>query len=365
MAGLKNYYASTNSSIGFKTINESLLDQLDLVYVLKGGTRYIKSSFMRKIGIVFMECDIDLEYYHCPNDNYAIEGLIAPALKFAIIDEHFPHIIKTDQVSPEFKVINLNIYQDNWSIFRFSQEIVKLKKGISESLRSAYQELEEAKYFFDKMDTLIQQANDDEHREQVLKSLIEAVFQDHHLDKMPQNIKERFFGTITPKGPVNFIENITEDMEKRILIKGRNGNDKSTLLKKIGKVGEERGFSIEYYPCGFIPTKMDMVIIPEIKVALINTTSPHQVDPYRKGDVVIDIDEYFLNRNVMEMNRDKFDYLSVEYENKLTKATNYLSAAKDLNDQLERSYVNFNDEALNKERNKVIQHIFSIIECTK
>ncbi|MGQ0517369.1 hypothetical protein ACT453_45340, partial [Bacillus sp. D-CC] len=66
-------------------------------------------------------------------------------------------------------------------------------------------------------------------------------------------VKHRFLGAATPKGAVDFVPNLTEGLPHRYFIKGRPGSGKSTMLKKLAKEAEEKGFEVEVYHCGFDP----------------------------------------------------------------------------------------------------------------
>ena len=101
--------------------------------------------------------------------------------------------------------------------------------------------------------------------------LIEGFYRDIVLNKKA-DVRHRFLGAATPKGAVDFIPNITEGIQKRYFLKGRPGSGKSTMLKKIAKAAEQRGFDVEVYHCGFDPHSLDMVIVRE--VGLPSLTAP-------------------------------------------------------------------------------------------
>src|SRR5699024_4087415 len=95
--------------------------------------------------------------------------------------------------------------------------------------------------------------------DQITAELIEACFGKMKLNKQA-DVLHRYLGAATPKGAVDFVPNITADIGKRYFLKGRAGSGKSTMLKKIATVGQEKGFDIEIYHCGFDPDSLDMII---------------------------------------------------------------------------------------------------------
>ncbi len=98
----------------------------------------------------------------------------------------------------------------------------------------------------------------------------------------------RFFGTLTADGAVNYIDELTEDIQKRYFIKGRPGTGKSTFLKRLSAGAREQGFDIEEYYCSFDKNSLDMVVIRELSVCVFDSTSPHEKFPERQTDEILD-----------------------------------------------------------------------------
>lgn len=97
-----------------------------------------------------------------------------------------------------------------------------------------------------------------------------------------------FFGASTPEKPINYINNLTDDLKKRYFIKGRPGTGKSTFLKKLRTAALERGFDTETYYCSFDPQSLDMVVIRELSVCVFDSTAPHEMFPQQETDEILD-----------------------------------------------------------------------------
>lgn len=67
--------------------------------------------------------------------------------------------------------------------------------------------------------------------DRLTKETIHMLFDGKGLDS-PGTEVHRFFGAATVDGNVNYIPEVTKDIPKRYLIKGRPGTGKSTFLKK-------------------------------------------------------------------------------------------------------------------------------------
>jgi MoxR-like ATPase len=107
------------------------------------------------------------------------------------------------------------------------------------------------------------------------------------MEKKSCKIRHLFPGGNTTKGFYSYYDYILGQQEatKIICLKGGPGVGKSTYMKRIGKVMEEEGFDIEYMHCSSDPNSLDGVVITDIKVALLDGTAPHVVDPKNPGAV--------------------------------------------------------------------------------
>ena len=356
--GIKNFYAGSNSSQGFYSLYEQATSELDRVYILKGGPGTGKSSFMRKIGLVLMDKGLDLEYLHCSSDNKSIDGIIIPKIKVGIFDGTAPHIIEPKYPGVVETMIDLGAFRNDAYLAKFKSTIISLTNDISTNFKAAYQTMKEAKEIHLKKEDIYLSSMDFEKANVITEDLMRSIFTPpFEKDKNPK-VTKRFFGAATPNGAVNFIDNITEDLSKRYIIKGRPGSGKSTLMKKIGRHAEAEGLSVEYYPCAFDPNSIDMVIIPSLSVAIVDGTAPHVVDPYRLNDIVVDMFRLCMDTSIEETHKKEIGELNMAYQTKMTLATNFLSEAKRLHDRLEDYYKQSMDfEKVNKKREEVLQEI--------
>jgi hypothetical protein len=361
MATVKNFYAGSNSSQGFYSLYDQATNDLDRLYILKGGPGTGKSTFMRKIGIVLMDKGFDLQYLHCSSDNKSIDGIIIPKLKVGIVDGTAPHIIEPKYPGVVEKVIDLGNFRNDAYLAQFKNIIISLTNDISTNFKAAYNTMQKAKGIHLKKEEIYIGSMSFEKANNVTKDLVRSIFDQPFEKEANPKITKRFFGASTPKGAVNFIDNITEDITRRFIIKGRPGSGKSTLMKKIGSHAESHGLSVEYYPCAFDPNSMDMVIIPSLSVAVVDGTAPHVVDPFRLNDVVVDMFRLCMDTSVEETYKEALGELNLSYQNKMTLATNFLSEAKRLHDRLEDYYKQSMDfEKVDKKREDVLHEILYI-----
>ncbi len=105
---------------------------------------------------------------------------------------------------------------------------------------------------------------------------------------------ERYFAAANTKdGFVSFFDEVFTDTEcdRVYILKGGPGVGKSTFMKKLGMLALEKGYETEYFHCSSDPQSLDGIIIRDKKVAVIDGTSPHAVEPKLAGarEIIVDL----------------------------------------------------------------------------
>jgi len=335
---IKNYFAGGNTARGFHNLYDSNLQDLDRLFILKGGPGTGKSSLMKKIGNEWLEKGYDVEFLHCSSDNNSIDGVLIPALKVGIVDGTAPHVIEPKAPGAVDEYINLGVAWNARALAAHKSTILKLTNQISQSFHKAYDTFKEALDIHDDWEKIYINSMDFKKADQLTTKLIDSFFGKMKLSKKSE-IRHRFLGAATPKGAVDYVPNLTEEIPKRYFIKGRPGSGKSTMLKKLAAVAEARGVDVEVYHCGFDPHSLDMVIFRELGIAIFDSTAPHEYFPSRDGDEIIDMYELLIAPGTDEIFEDIITKISTNYKNKMNEAISYLARAKELHDELEEIYI--------------------------
>lgn len=90
---------------------------------------------------------------------------------------------------------------------------------------------------------------------------------------------EFFAGTNTDKGFCGYLEHYFEDAERLFIIKGTPGSGKSTLMKRLARDCEEKGFTVWRILCSSDPESLDGIYLPLLKRGVADGTSPHVLEP--------------------------------------------------------------------------------------
>ena len=159
----------------------------------------------------------------------------------------------------------------------------------------------------------------------------------HRLEKAPL-CKERFFGASTPSGAMDYIENLTAGVSKRLfffyLLKGRPGTGKSTLLRKLAAASAERGLDTEIYSCAFDSGSLDMLLWPELDRCLFDSTAPHLYEPSRPNDEIIDMYAGCVRPGTDEEFAGALEDITGRYREAIRQGTEALAEAKQALDSL-------------------------------
>ncbi|MCX7922604.1 MAG: PRK06851 family protein [Clostridia bacterium] len=160
-------------------------------------------------------------------------------------------------------------------------------------------------------------------------------------------VKHLFPGGNTSLGFFSYYSNIItqEEADRFIIIKGGPGVGKSTFMKRIGEEMLKKGYDVEFLHCSSDNNSLDGVKIPGLKIAIIDGTAPHVVDPKSPGavDEILNFGE-FWNEDGIRIHKENIIKVSKEIGSTFNRAYKYLKAAYAV---YEDNAV-INGEALNK-----------------
>ncbi len=332
----RHYYVSGHTRIGYFSVLPEIVKKLDCLFIIKGLSKNKSNSLIKMLGNMFQEQGVVIDFLHSPSNNNHLEGIVIPKYKFAVIDSEPAKTL--DEKMDEHRSIYLNlknVYNDE--LLNSCQEImIQLEKERQFHINSAYQIFAEAKQYHQRKEDIYIKWMDFKKADAVCDKLKKTIFTDTKVKSGVQgNVEEIFFGAATPKGAVHFIEELTEGLEQRFIIKGRSGSGKSTLMRRIGSHAINQGLDVTYFLCGFDPSSVDMIIIPELKVAIIDGTAPHVINPTREKDQIIDMFELCINPVVEDKQMDEINKCETNYKAKMEQGTHHLLKASEVQNVLD------------------------------
>lgn len=139
-----------------------------------------------------------------------------------------------------------------------------------------------------------------------------------------------FPGGNTSLGFFSYYDNIiTQEEANRIfVIKGGPGVGKSTFMKRMGEKMQEMEYDVEYLHCSSDNNSLDGILIPKLKIAFIDGTSPHVVDPKSPGavDEILNFGKFWDGEGI-HAHKDDIIKTNKEIKYIFSRAYKYLKAA--------------------------------------
>ena len=87
---------------------------------------------------------------------------------------------------------------------------------------------------------------------------------------MKATIKGYFACANSSRGFCNYFDSNLQGLERLYILKGGPGTGKSTLMKEIGADFYDLGYDIEFIYCSSDPSSLDGVLIPALKVGIVD-----------------------------------------------------------------------------------------------
>ncbi|HML38305.1 MAG TPA: ATPase, partial [Bacillota bacterium] len=144
------------------------------------------------------------------------------------------------------------------------------------------------------------------------------------------NERHIFPGGNTSLGFFSYYDNIItqEEANRLFIIKGGPGVGKSTFMKRMGEELQNMGYAAEYLHCSSDNDSLDGVLIPKLKIAFIDGTSPHVVDPKSPGavDEILNFGEFWDEEGI-RAHKDDIIRINKEIKYIFSRAYKYIKAA--------------------------------------
>lgn len=360
---IRRVFPGGNTGYGFHSFYHYMIKpDATRIFCIKGGPGVGKSTFMKSIGEHFQNQGYDIEYHCCSSDNGSLDGVVIPALEVALLDGTAPHVVDPKNPGAVDEIIHLG---DNWdeSKLRENKEaILKTNARVGRLFAIAYASIREARVIIEEWESYVTESQNFGAVNNLTKEILQKTFVNTSEDysATPQN-RHLFASAITPQGPQTHFPSILQGIKTVVSLEGVPGSGKSTLINSIYQAAQQRGLYCEVYHRPIEPKKLDGVVIPALKSAVVNFGLPFAFSPSEipgaKEVISYDLSNY-LDCQIYNKYAVEVDAATARCRSAFNRGAQYISLAKAEHDVMEEYYIPAMDfEAINARRDEIIKRI--------
>lgn len=286
----KRYFLASYTGKGYVDFFKQTVDSLDYMYVLKSVPGNGRTNLLENIAAHFLAIGEEVDFIHRPTKADALHGIILRTRNLGIIDGTAPTVLEPILPYIDGEYVDLTQAVTSSQLEENKDKIRQLKKQQTDHYEQYTKTRAKIHSLHDDMEEFYSGQLDIPAANKLAMNMIESIFGTSIKDKV-STIEKRFFEANRDSDRIDFVEELTKECHKRYFITGGPGTGKSVLMKKISAAAIERGYDIEHYHCGLEPDSLDLIIIRELGFAAFDSTPPHERQPNREGDQVVDMSD--------------------------------------------------------------------------
>jgi len=338
-----HYFARGHTARGACYLYASAFRGLDRLWMLSGPRGTGKSTVIRRLAESLLDRGLHVQCFHSPLRPGELDGIIATDWNMGVVDEQACGGLP-ENVVREIVRVDFGEAVDDARLSGRRETALELEGRLAEAYAQAYDAFAAALRIHDEWEKFYIDSMDFAEADRIAEALIRELFAGREGGE-PSTGRDLFFGAATPQGAFDYIQALTAPMDRRIFVKGRPGSGKSTLLKKLAAASEKSGIQAQVFHCGFDPGSLDMLIFPELRTAIFDSTAPHEYFPDRAGDEVLDMYARVIKPGTDEAYAAELAAIRARYSAKMKEATSRLAEAEAVDAQWKALYTAATDFA--------------------
>lgn len=368
---LRKVFPGGNTCQGFFSYYDHIIEpDTTRIFVIKGGPGVGKSTFMKYIGEKMLELGYDVEHHCCSSDNNSLDGVCIPAIGVALMDGTAPHVVDPKNPGAVDEIIHLGDFWDEEKLVQNKELILKSNKRVGRLFKIAYNQLAEAKAIKDELDSYYAEATNMAGIYGIIHDIAKDILEDAEFQFVNEPKERHLFSTaFTPKGQAHYLETVLDGVEKLYYVTGEASAIGSEVVGTVAKAIHMHGLASEVFHCSFEPKAVDLVIIPDMKTAIIKEIPGIDIKiqdiPGLKKVKIKDLNQY-LDPDVLAVYDKEIKCARERLFSAIGRGISYIAAAKAEHDVMEEFYIPAMDfEAINAKREEILARILKYAEEIK
>ena len=314
----QSYYIGANTCLGFINCAKNRLDELNKLYIIKGGPGTGKSTFMKELATRAGTLGYTIEKYYCSSDPSSLDAVIIRELSLGVVDGTPPHKIEPACPGIKEELIDLGQFWNSAFLIKFKNEVEKHGKIKSSCFSSAYRYFKAASIIRDEEEAWLSACFDQVKAKKAIKRLMAAIKNGDEYEA--QNMQISAVG-MNGKSKLSTFEATSKILYSIIDKRGVS----SLLFNIILNEAKEKKLKtqISYDPL----MRIDAIFLPESKIAFTLSSSGKILNAER-----------FIIKDEYSALRQKLKFLKCLKEEIMTSAELELKEAKKHHFALESIY---------------------------
>lgn len=350
------YFLASNSSEGFVSYFGECYDPFDgwRTYIIKGGPGTGKSSFMKYLAVKAAEHGVKTELFPCSSDPNSLDAVIFPCMKLAVMDGTSPHTVEPKYPAVCESLLNFGDFWDNTEINKNKGDIIRLTLKNRALHKTASRYIKAAGIIAsDSLKTAAACTDFDKAEAFALSLCGKYIPKKQSLVGREWN---RFLSGITPLGTVSYADSVSQTLERCIIINDRIGSVSNTVMNRIRSYALDNGYEIITVKNFLLPSLLcDCIIIPSLSLGFMREYTYGHLSSHERRIHA----RRFISAESIGKSRERLRFNKKAVRELLLCASDTLSRAKAVHDELEACYVSAMDfEALTEFAQNTADRLF-------
>jgi hypothetical protein len=355
---IRQYFPGAITAQGYLSYWDSNLEDIEQLYILKGGPGTGKATLMRRIAKAMSEAGLETELLWCSSDAHSLDGVILREFSLAIMDGTAPHT--RDPVYPGIRevLVDLGRFWRRDVLKKYRREILSLTNENKRLFGEIYALLKKARDFEQRRRGLYTVRLDEEGMNAWLDRLVKEHLPGNGLPAEPN--RRRFYTVMAPQGLVSHFDELLEQGDRGCRFVTDDLTVGNKALRYLGAMAQGKGYGLWFVHDHREPEALSALFLPEMKALYyLNGEGPEAAGPGGDKYEAVELERWYYQ--TLNGRQDlEAEFLATAIEDARQRAWKLMTANKKVHDQLEACYIKaMNFEALEAEKESLIREFLA------